>query len=108
MREHLDVDFFRRLDTVSITDNMLVLAALGQAGFAIKAGSTIIYIDLYLSDTLTTASAPPCAIPIVVAPEEIRHAVAVLCTHEHGDHTDPATILPLAAASPAATIFASP
>jgi len=34
MREQLDVEFIRRLDTVSITENMLVLAALGQAGFA--------------------------------------------------------------------------
>jgi L-ascorbate 6-phosphate lactonase len=91
-----------RLNTLPVGPGMLALGALGQAGFAIKAGDTIAYIDPYLSDAVGNR-----AIDIVVDPATIGHADVILCTHEHVDHTDVETIKPLAAASPDAPILAS-
>jgi L-ascorbate metabolism protein UlaG (beta-lactamase superfamily) len=87
---------------------MLALGALGQAGFAIKTGGTIAYIDPYLSDSVAGVGGPSRAVPIAIAPREVTHADVLLCTHEHIDHTDVDTLVPLAAASPNAPIFVSP
>lgn len=95
-------DFKRRFEQLDVPAGMLALGALGQAGFAIKAGGTIAYIDPYLSGGTARA------VPIVLDPATITHADVVLCTHEHMDHTDANTVVPLAAASPGAPIYVSP
>ena len=108
MKEESGPQFLQRLDALPVPPGMMGLGALGQAGFAIKAGATIAYIDPYLSDAITTGGGPPRAIPICVEPGAISHAAAIICTHEHADHTDPDTVLPMASASPSAPVFASP
>ncbi len=108
MSEQAAFDIVRRLDGLSLAPGMLALVALGQAGFAIKAGATTVYIDPYLSDAIETKGGSARAVPLVANPMAINHAAAVLCTHEHADHTDPLTVLPIAHASTGAAIFASP
>lgn len=79
---------------------------LGQSGFAVKGGGLTLYLDPYLSTRLErrTADSPRakhvrlCGIP--VPPGAIANADYVFCSHDHGDHLDPETIVPLAAASP--------
>jgi len=97
-----------RLDALDLPEGMLALAALGQAGFVLKAGNTVVYIDPYLSNAISDGGGPPRAIESPLDPAQAGRVDAIICTHEHADHTDPATVLPLAAASPAASIFASP
>ena len=109
MEEQGSVTFLSRLERLDVPGGALALGALGQAGFAIKAGGTIVYIDPYLSNAVTDdAGNPARLVAIPVDPASIRHADAILCTHEHIDHTDPRTVVPLAAASPEAPIFVSP
>ncbi|MBN9158418.1 MULTISPECIES: MBL fold metallo-hydrolase [unclassified Microbacterium] len=75
------------------TDGDVVLWWLGQAGFAIRHGDTLLFIDPYLSDVLagkyrgkvfphTRMQEPP------VNPSDVAGLDAVLCTHGHTDHMD--------------------
>ncbi len=100
--------FKSRIERLEVPSGMVALGALGQSGFAIKAGGMIAYIDPYLSGTMGEAGRPGRAIASPIAPEEVTHADLLLCTHEHMDHTDAKTVVPLAAASPGAPIFVSP
>lgn len=69
---------------------------LGQSSLVLKAAGQIIYVDPYLqvSDRRLT--------PPAFSPEAVTNANLVLCTHDHIDHIDPATLPGLAIASPQA------
>lgn len=55
---------------------------LGQMGFAIKLGETVIYMDPYLSEH------PDRIIPPLLKPDEITNADFVFGSHDHSDHID--------------------
>lgn len=55
---------------------------LGQMGYGIKIGSTIIYIDAYL-DNNSRRSIPP-----LLKPSEVTNADIIIGTHDHSDHID--------------------
>jgi L-ascorbate metabolism protein UlaG (beta-lactamase superfamily) len=68
---------------------------LGQGGFLIELPGARLAVDPYLSDSLACKGlarlvAPPCS------PQALRPSM-VVCTHDHDDHFDPATIGPIAA-----------
>lgn len=73
---------------------------LGQSSLVLKIAGDIVYIDPYLVPSAHRLTPPACA------PEAINHADLVLCTHDHGDHIDPAALPALAAASPQARVVA--
>lgn len=78
---------------------------LGQAGFAIKSGETVIMIDPYLSDWLAqkyggTEFSHQRLMPSPILPEEVSRVDFVLGTHFHGDHIDPGTLPILAQRHP--------
>lgn len=78
---------------------------LGQAGFLVESPALRILIDPYLSDSLGmkyrgTALPHIRMSPPPVAPEALRDIDVVLASHGHGDHLDPLTIGPVAAANP--------
>ena len=95
------------MNALQVPANALAIWGLGQMGFAVKgSGEGLIYIDPYLTG-LAKEEAPPGEIfyrefPPPLYPHEVTNARAVLCSHEHLDHTDAGTIGPIAAASPAA------
>lgn len=80
------------------------VAALGQSGFRLQFENTVVYVDPYLSDHVEELEGvqmrrmrePP------LRPSEVHDADWVLTTHVHADHTDPATLIPMASASPGA------
>lgn len=78
------------------------VVSLGQAGFRFDFGSTVLYIDPYLSDSVEEACGADFRrlVPVWKPPSEIRDADYVLVTHAHGDHCDIATLEPLSRASP--------
>jgi len=95
----------QRIDALPVPAGSLALWALGQSGFVIKGGDTVVYIDPYLSSYVDEAGyAPPGTFPRQfpppLLPEEASNAHWVFCTHEHGDHTDPKTLGPLAQVAP--------
>jgi L-ascorbate 6-phosphate lactonase len=74
------------------------LVWLGQAGFALHARDTTLLIDAFLSERPERRFAPP------LRADEATGIDAVLCTHEHWDHLDPATVRDVALASPDAVV----
>src|ERR671923_2005155 len=91
-----------QIEGLAVLPGQLALWSLGQAGFVIKGGATIAYIDPYLSDSIAEAGGPARRFPIPLDPAVVRHAQVVFATHEHMDHTDSPTLAPLMAASPRA------
>jgi L-ascorbate metabolism protein UlaG (beta-lactamase superfamily) len=72
------------------------LTWLGQGGFLLESASCRVAVDPYLSDALAAKglermSPPPCT-PAELAPS------LVVCTHDHDDHLDPQTVVPMALA----------
>lgn len=80
---------------------------LGQAGFMISDGKTVVLIDPYLSysvddgDKWIRKYAPP------IKAEELTDAELVLLSHDHLDHVDPETLVKLCAAAPGCRFAAS-
>ena len=69
---------------------------LGQHGFVIKLGTTICWLDAYLTPHPSRQVAP------LVGAEEVTGATLVLGTHDHGDHIDREAWPAMANASPGA------
>jgi L-ascorbate 6-phosphate lactonase len=97
-----------QIDSLTVPPGQLALWALGQAGFVIKGGTTIVYIDPYLSDSIEATGRSGRRSPIPIDPHAVSHAQIVFATHEHGDHADIATLGPLMTASASATLVTSP
>jgi len=97
-----------QIDSLTVPAGQLALWSLGQAGFVVKGGETIAYIDPYLSDSIEESGGPARRFPIPIDPRAARHAQIVFATHEHADHADAATLGPLMAASARATLVTSP
>ena len=72
---------------------MLKITWLGQGGFILEDNEVCIVIDPYLSDSLAKAgfqrTYPPSVELSQIKPD------LICCTHDHGDHFDPETVLPL-------------
>jgi L-ascorbate 6-phosphate lactonase len=89
--------------------SIVPLRTLGQSGFRLQFGDTVVYIDPYLTDSCATFDGPHLArlAPPPLAPSEVTDADFVFVTHAHRDHCDPDTLVPLARASPKARFVAS-
>ncbi len=97
-----------QIQRLVVPRGQLALWSLGQAGFVLKGGTTIAYTDPYLSDSIAEKGGPARRFPLPMDAEAIHHADLVFVTHEHADHADSATLGPLLAASPQATLVTSP
>ena len=97
-----------QIDQLAVPHGQLALWALGQSGFVLKGGDAVVYIDPYLSNAINATGGPARRFPPPIAPDAIHHARYVFATHEHADHADGATLGPLMAASPQATLITSP
>ncbi len=79
---------------------------LGQSGFLIQCQNHHLLFDPYLSDTLSIKYAQTDKPHVrmteqVIAPEKLTFIDLVTSTHNHTDHLDAATLLPLKQANPA-------
>lgn len=97
-----------QIDALHLPEGQLALWALGQAGFVLKGGATVAYIDPYLSNAVADVGGPSRRFPPPIDPAEVQHAQLVFATHEHMDHADQQTLGPLMAASPDAVLVTSP
>ena len=96
-----------RIDKLEVGVGSVAFWGLGQVGVAIKGPTGVLYVDPYLTDSDGTGGTLPRTFPPPLAPHEVTNADAVLLTHDHVDHTDLGTVLPLAEASPDARFVAS-
>jgi L-ascorbate metabolism protein UlaG (beta-lactamase superfamily) len=84
-----------------MNSNPLTISYLGQVGFLFRRQGLNVVIDPYLSDSGASGNTiwvrrydPP------IPPHALREVDLVLCTHDHGDHTDPESLLGILSASP--------
>lgn len=82
---------------------------LGQSGFLVHAAGKSVLFDPYLSDSLTgkyanTDKPHERVTERVIAPELLRKIDVVICSHNHTDHLDAETLLPLFHANPQAVL----
>src|SRR6266545_3382584 len=101
-------ELIAQIDRLAVPVGQMALWSLGQAGFVIKGGDTIAYIDPYLSDSIAESGGPQRRFRIPIDPAQVRHAQVVFATHEHMDHADGPTLRALMAASAQATLITSP
>ena len=83
---------------------------LGQSGFLLHTRAGTVLFDPYLSDSLTRKYAatdkPHTRITErVIAPERLTGLVVITSSHNHTDHLDAETLLPLLAANPRAKLL---
>lgn len=93
-------NMINQIERITILPNSLALWGLGQMGFVVKGPDAVLYIDPCLSYTLQSRAFPP-----PIDPHMITHADYVLCSHEHIDHFDSQTLIPLMSASPDAKLI---
>ena len=78
---------------------------LGQSGFLIHSAGECLLLDPYLSDSLTKKYAATDKPHVrmterVVAPEKLTFINVVTSSHNHTDHLDAETLLPLLSVNP--------
>ena len=89
------------LQSLPLDDGQVAVWWLGQAGFAVRAGSHTFLIDPYLSDSLAQKYKGKQfphqrMMPVPVDPAALKGIDWVFSTHRHTDHMDPETIRSLA------------
>jgi L-ascorbate metabolism protein UlaG (beta-lactamase superfamily) len=82
---------------------------LGQSGFLVHASGKTVLFDPYLSDSLTTKYAQTDkpherVTERVIAPSQLTGIDVITCSHNHTDHLDAETLLPLFKANPRAML----
>lgn len=93
---------------LTVDQGHLAVWALGQHGFVLKGGETVVVIDPYLSNYVEELSPDvKRLVPIVVQPNELEMVDVLLITHAHADHCDPRTLGPLLEAAPQARVVTS-
>lgn len=87
---------------------------LGQSGFILHWNGRTIVLDPYLSTRLERITNDSRLqrhvrmMPPPIAPESLTGVTDIVCSHDHADHLDPETIVPLMKASPKARIIVPP
>lgn len=107
MTVRLDFPLIKQIHALQVPHGQLALWALGQSGFVLKSGNTLLTIDPYLSDSVEKLPGPRRAFPAPLRAGELTQLTGVLATHEHLDHADPETLVPLLTASPQAKLVTS-
>jgi L-ascorbate metabolism protein UlaG (beta-lactamase superfamily) len=73
---------------------------MGQHGFVISLGGMVFYIDVILNELPDGVGKDRRAYPPPFEAGEIRRADYILCTHNHTDHLNLKSLLPMAQANP--------
>ncbi|MCL2832560.1 MAG: MBL fold metallo-hydrolase [Treponema sp.] len=80
--------------------NTMYIWYMGQHGFVINLEGTVIYIDVILNPLCGKDGKDRRNYPPPFGPDAIQRADYYICTHNHSDHLNLQTIVPLAKANP--------
>lgn len=105
-----DDTFLADVSRAKAIPDQLHLWWLGQSGFLIQWNSHHLLIDPYLSDSLTKKYAGTNKTHVrmterVIAPERLDFVDVVTSSHNHTDHLDGETLIPLWKANPNLTVI---
>lgn len=89
-------ELIRDIDECHVPARQLAIWWLGQHSFVVKAGSSVIYLDPFLTP-METRRVPP-----LLEPQVVRNASIICGSHDHVDHIDRGVWPDLAKASPVA------
>jgi L-ascorbate metabolism protein UlaG (beta-lactamase superfamily) len=100
-----DEDLRAEMDSFMTDSDQFYLWWLGQSGFLLQWKKQRVLIDPYLSDSLTkkyAASDKPHTrmSELVIRPELLQHISIVTSSHNHTDHLDAETLIPLFRTNP--------
>ena len=78
---------------------------LGQAGFAVRSSTSLLLIDVYLSNALADKYRDAefkhrRMMPTPLVPDEVRGVDLLLASHAHSDHLDPGSVGQIMALNP--------
>ena len=95
-----DEELISEMDSFLQDENGFHLWWLGQSGYLLQWNGKRILIDPYLSDSLTkkylTTDKPHTRISeLVVKPELLKNISVVTSSHNHTDHLDAETLIPV-------------
>ena len=95
-----DSDLIKEMDSLTEDDQRLYLWWLGQSGFLLQWKGQRVLIDPYLSDSLTKKYSNTDKPHIrmserVVDPELLKNISIVSSSHNHTDHLDGETLIPV-------------
>ncbi|WP_059048971.1 MBL fold metallo-hydrolase [Paenibacillus senegalimassiliensis] len=99
------VAFIEEVRRTEVPYGTLALWFLGQESVIIKGDGITIYVDPYVSGDFDNELWRR-TYPAPIRPEEIQGVDVCLITHEHNDHMDERTLLPLHRQNPAALLVA--
>ena len=93
-------DLVAEMDSLLKDENHFYLWWLGQSGFLLQWNGKRVLIDPYLSDSLTkkylTTDKPHTRMSeLVVKPELLKNISVVTSSHNHTDHLDAETLMPI-------------
>lgn len=80
-----------RIERTVVRAKTVAVWHLGGACYVVKTPKALIYLDPYVGQGDSTITGGR-AIPIAFDPLEVRLIDAVICSHDHEDHTDPQTL----------------
>lgn len=100
-----DDSFLRDARRASHDERLTHLWWLGQSGFLVKFGNRYLLLDPYLSDSLTNKYANTDKPHVrmterIIAPERLDFIDVTTSTHNHTDHLDAETLVPLMKVNP--------
>ncbi|MRR30133.1 MBL fold metallo-hydrolase [bacterium] len=100
-------------ENLDVPQGTLLIEYLGQAGYRIKGEAGTILIDPYLSNFVVESGIGDAenfsrAFPPPEKAQELHGIDFVFITHDHADHCDPLTLMPLVEENPGLKIICPP
>ena len=95
-------DLLNELSSTSFPGKIAALWYLGQSGFAVKTKELLVFFDPVFADLQNSDGTTRRYYPAPFSPEEAaRTGVSfVFCSHDHLDHFQPETVVPMAKTQP--------
>ena len=93
-------DLLREIACSRLSGPAAAIWFMGQHGFVIKLGDTVLYIDVILNGFPGGDGKERRAYPPPFLPETAQRLDYYFCTHNHSDHLNLKTLVPLAKANP--------
>ncbi len=93
-------DLLNEIADTTLPDSMLALWYIGQMGVVVRWKDMTVCFDPVLNDLCGNDGLTQRNYPVPFEPRDFRGLDFVICSHNHADHINPATLLPLIQANP--------